>query len=388
MGICRCGRKTVGSGKQCRRCAALNELGLKAGTSEASIRSAYRKEIKAWHPDRHGKDKAGQSAAEEKTKRINVAYEYLTSPNKKRDASSSRRSYGTSASSSKTMHGNGDNQKPPKESNASRTKRSHRARQAMPHYPQRDFTAWKSTFDRRLINGTKAKKGLEKWIKSVEEDRASLIAFAVSCATAIGSEYGPKNYAKPEDARGDVLRTLWNGSKPNLAERIHLAQSDTLFLREIDALKDSVNSISKKIEERNKFIMSQDRVFPIRLNDVHDRCTQLSASISIASALAKRKYIQPLDLADCCKELVLELEENHGLSQAECHALIECSLLSHGCTPEQVAPFGAGSVEKGTIRAKKNAFVKGMQGSYDTMMRVWHKSKQTVPDPLMKKSPL
>jgi len=318
MGICKCGRKVVGSGKQCRMCAALNELGLKAGASEESIKSAYRTEIKAWHPDRHGKDKAGQFTAEERTKRLNVAYEYLTSPSKKRDAQSSRRPTGPPASPPRTTHGTAESKQPPKGSSATRTKRSPRSRQAIPHYPQRDFIAWKSAFDSRLVNGTKAWRGLKKWIKSVAEDRASLIAFAVSCGAAFGPEYGPKNYAKPEDARGDVLKTLWNGSKPNVGKRIHLAKTDTLFLREIEKLKRSVNSISKRIEERNKFIMSQDRVFPVRLHDVYDRCIQLSASITIASALVKREYIQPLDLADCCKALVWELEENHGLSQAEC----------------------------------------------------------------------
>jgi len=388
MGICKCGKKFGGSGKQCRRCAALQELGLTHGANEKSIRTAYFGQVKAWHPDRHMKTKAQQLAADEKTKRINVAYKFLTAPSKKGDAPSSRRSTGTPASPSRTTHGTGYSQQPPKGSSATRTKRSRSSRQAIPHYPQRDFIAWKAAFDNLPMGRTKAAEGLKKWIKSVADDRASLIAFAVSCGTAFGSEYGPKNYAKPEDARGDVLKTLWNSSKPNLGKRIHLAKTDTLLLREMEKLKESVNLISRKIEERNKFIMSQDGVFPVRLHDVYGRCIQLSASITIASALVKREYIQPLDLADCCKALVWELEENHGLSQAECHALIECALLSHGCAKEQVAPFGAGSVERGTIRAKKNAFVKGVRDSYDVIAQVLHNSKQSVPDATMKKSPL
>jgi hypothetical protein len=90
-----------------------------------------------------------------------------------------------------------------------------------------------------------------------------------------------------------------------------------------------------------------------------------------------------LKLADCCTELVWELEENRGLSQAECHALIKCALLSHGCT--EVAPFDAGAVKRTTIRAKKNAFVKGLQDSYDVISQVFQNPKHSAPDAAMKK---
>jgi len=85
MGVCKCGKTVKETGTQCRRCAALNELGLKAGASAASIKSAYRLQVKAWHPDKYGKDIAQQWAAEEKTIRLNNAYKVLTSSSKKRD---------------------------------------------------------------------------------------------------------------------------------------------------------------------------------------------------------------------------------------------------------------------------------------------------------------
>ena len=387
MGICKCGKKVGGSGKQCRRCAALNELGLKAGASEASIKSAFRRRVKDWHPDRHANDKKEQVVAGEKTKRIIAAYKLLTSPSKQGDVPSSRRSAGTPESPLRTTQGTGDRQQPPKASSTTRTKRSRSSRQAVPHYPQREFAPWKSAFDKELVNGTKAWKGLRKWISSEAEDRAWLIAFAASCGTAFGSEPDLKHYDKPEDARGYVLKRLWNGSIPNLVERANIAKSDTQFLAQMEKLKDSVDAFAKGIEQRSRWLMTQDRVFPIRLHDVLERCIHLSTSIATASALVKREYIQPLKLADCCTELVLELEENRGLSQAECHALIKCALLSHGCTDEQVAPFDAGAVKRGTIRAKKNAFVKGLQDSYDVISQVFQNPKHSAPDAAMKKSP-
>jgi hypothetical protein len=78
MAVCKCGTVVRGDKRECRRCAALNVLDLKAGASEQSIKAAYRRQVKEWHPDRHGKDKAKQPIAEEKTKRINAAYEYLS----------------------------------------------------------------------------------------------------------------------------------------------------------------------------------------------------------------------------------------------------------------------------------------------------------------------
>ena len=56
--------------------------------------------------------------------------------------------------------------------------------------------------------------------------------------------------------------------------------------------------------------------------------------------------------------LVINMEDTCGLSQKECHALIECALLAHGCTPEEVTDFAEENVERGTIRAKKEAIRK------------------------------
>jgi len=255
----------------------------------------------------------------------------------------------------------------------------------IPRYPQRDFSAWKSAFNITLVSGTKAWKGLNKWIRSVAEHRASLAAFFVSCDIAFGSE--PVHHAKPEDARGDVLKMLWNGSIPNVIERTDVARSDKQFLEQMEKLKGWVEEFAIKVERRNTFLVSQDRVLPVRLHDVLEACIHLSTSIATVSALVRRKNMQPLKLTDCCRNLVWELETNHGLSQAECHALIKCALRSHGCTPEQVAPFDTGSVQRGTIRAKKAAFIRDVRNSYDVITQVFPTPKQPVPDVPMKKSP-
>ncbi len=407
MSICNCGRKVGASGKQCRRCAALNDLGLKAGASEESVKSAYRHQVKTWHPDRREKDKTAQVVANEKTKRIIAAYRYLTSPSKKGDAPTTRNSSTTpeasrpqpSSTTYKSSKGQaarttnppqptGDKEQQPRTSSTFRTMHSGRTRQTIPNYPQKDFTQWKSAFDKVLVNGTKAAAGLKKWVRSEAEDRAFLIEFAVSTGSAFGPEPDLKHYAKPEDARGYVLKRLWNGSAPNVIERTGATNKDRLFLKRMENLKESVDSFAEGIEQRGRWLMTQDRVFPIRLHDVLEHCIHLSTSIATASALVKRKYIQPLTIADCCTELVWELEENHGLSQAECHALIKVALLAHGCAPEQVTPFGAGSVERGTIRAKKNAFEKGVRDSYDVISEVFQNPKQSAPDSPRKKSRL
>jgi hypothetical protein len=67
----------------CRRCSALRELGLKAGATDAEVRAAYRLYVKAWHPDRFPGDEKSRSAAQEKLKTINSAYDFLTSPSSK-----------------------------------------------------------------------------------------------------------------------------------------------------------------------------------------------------------------------------------------------------------------------------------------------------------------
>ncbi len=380
----------MGIGKQCRRCAALQELGLTHGANEKSIRSAYIGQVKAWHPDRHMKTKAQQLAADEKTKRINVAYKFLTAPSKKGDAPSSRRSTGTPASPSRTTHGTGDSQQPPKGSSATRTKRSRSSRQAVPSYPQRDFIAWKAAFDELPMGRTKAAEGLKKWINSEAAQRASTIAFLINSCKQYGIAPNLNGFARPEDARDDVMKRLWNGSVPNVKERTSAIDSDKRFIKKMDEMRESVVSFTEDIQRRSAQLPTQDGGFYLSLDNVRKSCIHLSALLSTASLLVKREYVQPVRLADCCTELVWHLEAMHGLSQAECHALIKCALLAYGCTKEQVTPFDTRSVKRGTIRAKKEALAKKILEGANVIAQVMQENKrQSVgSDAPMKKSPL
>jgi len=83
MNMCICGNPADGNGTTCKRCAALHELGLKAGATDAEVRTAYRLYVKAWHPDRFPGDEKSKSAAQEKLKTINSAYDFLTSSSSK-----------------------------------------------------------------------------------------------------------------------------------------------------------------------------------------------------------------------------------------------------------------------------------------------------------------
>jgi len=84
MNTCVCGNPANDSGTTCQRCAALHELGLKSGATDAEVKSAHRLYVKAWHPDRFPGDEKSKSAAQEKLKSINAAYEFLTSPSSKK----------------------------------------------------------------------------------------------------------------------------------------------------------------------------------------------------------------------------------------------------------------------------------------------------------------
>src|SRR3972149_8576746 len=55
-------------------------LGVAKGASAQEIKSAYRKQALAWHPDRHKEDKIG---AETRFKEINEAYQILSNPQKR-----------------------------------------------------------------------------------------------------------------------------------------------------------------------------------------------------------------------------------------------------------------------------------------------------------------
>ncbi|MGA3210297.1 MAG: J domain-containing protein [Terriglobales bacterium] len=78
MSTCSCGDVTGNDGKHCDRCAALRVLDLEAGASNQAIKDAYHSMAKVWHPDRFEHDVALRKLAEDKFKRINVAYQLLT----------------------------------------------------------------------------------------------------------------------------------------------------------------------------------------------------------------------------------------------------------------------------------------------------------------------
>lgn len=394
MHTCACGKTLRGSSTKCRRCAALQELGLNASASADSIKSAYRLQVKKWHPDLHGKNKVRQSAFEERTKRINIAYKFLTTPSKGGGGTTPPRSPATpepsrpqsssttfksanrqAARSTKSQQPTDDKQQPLKSITTHRG-RKRSSRQATAEYPQRDFNPWKTAFDINLINGTKAAKGLKKWANHEAERRASNIAFAASSCKSLGIEPNLQGYSLPEDAHADVLKSLWGGSVPNVMERTHAAKSDNQLFKRMENIKKAVETFANGIEQRNAKVATQDGGFIVSLKDVRERCIHLSTSIATASALIKREYIQPLRLADCCIELVYELEETRGLSQAECHELIKCALLAHGCTDEDVTPFDVYSVDRGTIRAKKEALVKRVLDSVNIMAQVMQNSKR------------
>ena len=84
MNTCVCGNLADGNGTVCFRCAALHELGLRSGATDTEVKTAYRLYVKAWHPDRFPGDEKSKSAAQEKLKTINSAYDFLTSPSSKK----------------------------------------------------------------------------------------------------------------------------------------------------------------------------------------------------------------------------------------------------------------------------------------------------------------
>jgi len=67
-------------GALCPRCAALRVLELGVNADEEQIRNAHRVMSKVWHPSRFEDDAALKTAAEDKLKEINAAFDYLTSP--------------------------------------------------------------------------------------------------------------------------------------------------------------------------------------------------------------------------------------------------------------------------------------------------------------------
>lgn len=387
----------MGSGKQCRKCAALNELGLKAGASEASIKSAYRKEIKEWHPDRHGKDKAGQFTAEERTKRINVAYRYLTSPSKKGDAQTTRyssttpeasrpKSSSTTSNSAKRQSedsaqppsGKGYKREQPLKANKTSVVQARPPKETASTYPRQNFEKWNARFHELLINGSNAAKGLTMWIAHVEAQRLSNIAFVENHYRSIGIEPNLNGLDKSEDVKADVMRRLWSESVPDMKERTRALNNDIFLVEKMEELAKRVDDVVTKLQSHRPTMSTKSGYLEIPLDRVMQHCVQLSSSIHKVTYsfreklidqnnVAKNKLPYPFDIADSCLPLVFEMEETYGIPQRECHELIKCALRAHGCTREEASVFDGENVQRGTIRAKKEATKKKIIDSLNIM---------------------
>ena len=376
MGVCECGKALRGSSTKCRRCAALQELGLGASASAGSIKSAYRLQVKEWHPDLHGKNQAQQSAAEEKTKRINIAYRFLTSPSKGKGVSAppnSPASYeqkctqssftSTESTNSKRTHSvePRKREQPPK----ARTSRG------VSHYPQSDFKKWEAAFKLLLINGTSASNGMKKWVRHAEARRASNIAFVENNCKRIGLDHpNLEDMAKPDDAKAYLMEQLWLQSTPNveanMEERTRAMKEGAPLVEEMEKLAIFADEVAKKLQSCGAIMKTKSGYYDVSLDGVIQHCIQLSSLIRKTSYSIKEEALDPikpgrsnnpypLHIADCCMSLVIDMEDTCGLSQKECHALIACALRAHGCTPEEVTDFAEENIERGTIRAKKEA---------------------------------
>lgn len=394
MGKCTCGRPTKKNSARCVRCVALHEIGLHAGASEEEIKSAYRVQVKTWHPDQYAAGTSKQRLGEEKLKRVNAAYKLLTSLSKGRGvpappnsttSSEPRRPSPSSASSDSTnsnktgstepQHGVRGKQEQPPKASATRGIPPRPLKQGNSHYPQPDFKKWEVEFNSLLIGGSNAAKGLKKWIRHGEAQRAANIALVENhCKSLRVDPPNLKGLPRPEDTRSDLIRRLWFDSAPNLEERTRATKADNQFLKQMEKLKDSAEALTKSLQSRRPKLLTQDRFFEIPLDPVLRNCIQLSNSIRAASALVKRTHIYPMDVADCCIELVIEMEDRSGLSKRDCHALIKCALLAHGCTPNQVAQFDEELIERGTIGAKKESLKRKLFKSADIISAIVRKS--------------
>jgi hypothetical protein len=193
---------------------------------------------------------------------------------------------------------------------------------------------------------------------------ASNIAFYKNSAKSHGVDptnptyiTGLKSLQMPEDERADSIRRLWYKSAPNVEERNRAASDLAQLLKQMEQLADSVKELGIRLQSQRSMLMTQDGFFEIPLTGMPELCITLSSSLRKSATLARRKYIYPIDIADCCTPLVFEMEDRCGLSQKECHALIRCALLAHGCTEDEVRPFDEELIDRGTIGAKKEALI-------------------------------
>jgi hypothetical protein len=253
-------------------------------------------------------------------------------------------------------------------------KPSRRAQKAPPH-KLRTFADWKRAFDGKI--GNEAKTAFDKWIKKEESYRSASMTHAEDVLKSIRGE--STNICKlppPQNARAHVLQRLYRESVPNIKERTDLENKDKRFLKQMEELADSADELVTKLSKRGATsLKTQDGCFEVPLYPLLLSCQELSDLIRVISQLIERKHVYPIDIADCCMSLVVELENHCGASQRECHDLIRIALLAHGCDQDQVERFfDPANVGRGTIRGKKESLQKKLRESVGMLSKYVGKS--------------
>jgi hypothetical protein len=222
---------------------------------------------------------------------------------------------------------------------------------------RRSFEDWKTRITRLTKTDPTAKKAFDKWKKSEEQYRRSIIEMSDRNLLSHGIDPAIRlnQLPQPEDAREDLLECLYRDSVPNVRERTRAREQGKETLKQMEKLANAADKLVARLKEQGSTLCTQDDFFQIPLAGVFQSCLQLSASVRSVSPLVKRKYVYPLDIADCCMSLVLVMEDRCGLSQAECHSLVRFALLAHGCTTDEVSMFEKEFTESGTIGSKKES---------------------------------
>ena len=223
-----------------------------------------------------------------------------------------------------------------------------------------------------------AKRALNKWIKKEEESfRSATNTHAEDVLKSIrGESTIICKLPPPQNARAHVLQRLYRESVPNIKERADLENEDKRLLKQMEKLAVSADKLVTKLSERGATsLKAQDGSCEVQLYHLLQPCQELSNLIRFISPLIKRPKSGPMDVADCCMSLVVELENLCGASQRECHDLIRIALLAHGGDGEQVKRFfDPENAERNTIRGKKQSLRKRLLKSRDILSKYVGKS--------------
>jgi hypothetical protein len=211
------------------------------------------------------------------------------------------------------------------------------AKKKYPLPPQVDFDTWKARIARRLKPGTSELNTLYRW---VEHHSAYFVQIGHSELSSTDA----------------LLEAVFELTQPEIASE-HERRKHDFAATKIRGLLPEIEATIGALKATGSNIVPKGGTYGRRFNNLQRSLEKAASEIRWALIITDRPYVRSADVLSHCI-LFLASFDGCGVSEPDALALTSLLMKAYGFSDEELEVFGKRSVETGTIRKRKKAFLK------------------------------